>query len=53
MNSTAKKITVWALSVLLLVVCCFGIGVMAENEETPKVEILFNNLEYGDNIAIL
>lgn len=53
MNNKATKIVILALSALILVACCFGIGVMAQENESPEVEILFNNLEYGDNIAIL
>lgn len=49
----SAKILVLALSAILLIACCFGIGVMAEDAESPKVEILFNNLEYGEKIAIL
>lgn len=53
MNNKTTKIAILALSAFLLIACCFGIGVMAEENESPKVEILFNNLEYGDNISIL
>ena len=49
----SAKIMALALSAILLIACCFGIGVMAEDAESPRVEILFNNLEYGEKIAIL
>ncbi len=50
------KILLLAVSALLLIGATFGIGAMATGgaeEPAHKVEILFNNLEYGDKIGIL
>lgn len=48
------KILVLALSLVIVIGCIFGVSATAdENTASPKVEILYNNLEYGDNISIL
>lgn len=54
-NTKTFKILVLAISAMLLVVCFLGISVFAEEAEAAdaQVEIVYNNLEYGDNISIL
>jgi len=53
MKNKSIKIFTLALSALLLIGCFIGFSISAEEEIEPNVEIVFNNLEYGDNISIL
>ena len=53
MKNCFIKIFTLALSMLLLMGCIIGFSVSAEEAGDPAVEIVFNNLEYGDNISIL
>lgn len=53
MKSKLIKIFTLAISAILLIGCFIGFTASAEDTVEPNVEILFNNLEYGDNISIL
>ncbi len=53
MKSKFIKIFTLAISALLLMGCFIGFSISAEETVEPNVEIVFNNLEYGDNISIL